>query len=142
MSKILQIALAWLLAVALPVQGYATQAMLLCGPAHHQSAAAVHDHASHGHDGASENLTESLSSHGDAMDSLEASLVRHAEPVKSGHAGKCSACSSCCNAAAIATSVSPVEVIPQHGPVVAMIPTGTAVDTVGGLERPPRTFSA
>jgi len=141
MSKFLRIALAWLLAVALPVQGYAAQAMLLCGPAHHQSAA-VHDHASHDHAGASENLTDSGLPHGDATGPLNSSLDHHAKTVKSGHGGKCSACTSSCSTAAITTAVLAIEIIPQHLPVVSMIPTGNAVDTVGGLDRPPRSFIA
>jgi len=141
MSKFLQIALAWLLAVALPVQGYAAQAMLMCGPAHHQSAA-VHDHASHDREGAAEEMADSVTSYDDAMGSQDASLGSHAKTVKSGHASKCSACSSCCSAAAITTSILAVEVIPQHVPIVATIPAGNAVETLGGLERPPRPFVA
>jgi len=137
----MQIALAWLLAVALPVQGYAAQAMLMCGPAHHLSAA-VHDHASHAHSDASEDLADAVPSHGDATGSADASLDHHVKVVKSGHASKCSACSSCCSAAAITTSVVAVAVIPQHVPVVATTPVGNAVETVGGLERPPRPFLA
>jgi len=141
MRKFLQIALVWLLAVALPVQGYAAQAMLMCGPAHHQSAA-VHDHASHDHSDASEDLADAVPSLGDATGSTDASLDHHTKMVKSGHASKCSACSSCCSTAAITTSVLASEVIPQHVPAVATIPAGNAVETIGGLDRPPRPFLA
>lgn len=141
MSKLLQIVLAWLLAVALPVQGYAAPAMLICVPAHHQSTS-VHDHVSHDRVVGSANLAEYVSPHGDAMGATDASLVPHAKAAKSAHTGKCSACASCCNAAAITSSVLFVEVIPQHAPVVAMIPAGNAVDAIGGLERPPRPVTA
>jgi len=141
MSKLLQIVLAWLLAVALPVQGYAAPAMLICVPAHHQSTA-VHDHAPHDQDGGSANLAESVSPDGDAKGSPDASLVSHAKAVKPAHAGKCSACASCCNAAAITTSVFAVDIIPQHAPVVAMISACNAIDAIGGLERPPRHVMA
>jgi len=141
MSKFLQTVLAWLLAVALPIQGYAAPAMLICVPAHHQSTT-VHDHVAHDRDVGSANLAESVSPHGDANGSTDTSLVPHAKAVKSAHAGKCSACASCCNAAAVTSSVLAVEVIPQHGPVVAMIPACNAVDAIGGLERPPRTVTA
>nr|WP_316643035.1 hypothetical protein [uncultured Roseateles sp.] len=141
MSKFLQIALAWLLAVALPVQGYAAQAMLMCAPAHHQSAA-IHYHASHDHGDLAVDLAVSVPSHSDVKGSPDASLNHRAKMVKSGHATKCSACSSCCGAPAITASVHAVEVIPQHVPVVATIPVGNAVDTIGGLERPPRPFLA
>jgi len=58
--------------------------------------------------------------------------------VKTAGAGKCSACSSCCSAAAITNSVITIEVIPQHGPVVATTPTAHDRVLIGGLERPPR----
>jgi len=141
MSKLLQIVLAWLLAVALPVQGFAAPAMLICVPAHHQGTT-VHDHVSHERDVGAVHLAESVSPPGDAKGSTDASLVPHAKAVKSAHAGKCSACASCCNAAAITSSVFAVEVIPQHAPVVAVIPACNAVDAVGGLERPPRSVTA
>ena len=141
MSKFLQIALAWLLVVALPVQGYAAQAMLMCGPAHHQSAA-VHDHALHDHDDAPENLADSVPSHSDAMASPAASLDHHAKAGSAGHASKCSACSSCCGAAAATTAVFGVAVIPLHVPAAATISAGTTAETVGGLDRPPRATLA
>lgn len=141
MSKFLRIVLAWLLAVALPVQGYAAQAMLMCGPAHHESAA-IHDHASHDHGDLAKDLVISVPSHSDVKGSPDASFKHHAKMAKAGHATKCSACSSCCSAAAITASVHAVEVIPQHVPVVATIPVGNAVDTIGGLERPPRPLLA
>lgn len=143
MSKFLRIALAWLLAVALPIQGYAAQAMLLCGPAHHQSAVAS-DHASHDHGEASmHDDHRSMASHEDAEASaLDSAQDHHAKDFKSGHAGKCSACASCCSAAAIVTAISSVDLTPQHVPVVATIPAGHAHDALGGLDRPPRQFLA
>lgn len=117
MSKFWRIAFAWLLALALPIQGYAAQTLLLCGPAHHQTAVAgdqrSHDDATQGHqDGA--------------------------KPSKAGHAGKCSVCSSCCNAAAMASAVITIVVIPQVTPVVATIPAADDRLLLGGLDRPPR----
>lgn len=141
MSKFWQIALSWLLAVALPVQGYAAQAMLMCGPAHHQRAA-IHDHASHDHGDLAVDLAVFVPSHSDVKGSPDASLDHHAKMAKSGQTTKCSACSSCCSAAAITASVHALEVIPQHVPAVATIPVGNAVDLIGGLERPPRRFLA
>ena len=141
MSKLLRIALTWMLVVALPIQGYAAQAMLTCAPAHHQSAV-VDDQAHHDHDTASEDMAVSMSSHGDIMGSPNASFDHHAKTFKAGHASKCSACSSCCSAAAITTSVLALKVIPQHAPVVATIPAGNAVEAIGGLDRPPRPLLA
>ena len=129
MSKLLRIALAWLLAVALPLQGVAAQAMLTCGPAHHQ-VAATHEHATHDHGAATASADEGSHEH-------------HAKAFKAGPAGKCSACASCCGAAAMTTATFTIEVIPPlHAPVVATIPAGKALESVGGLDRPPRRFLA
>jgi hypothetical protein len=59
MPRLLRITFAWLLVLALPVQGVAAQAMLLCGPVHAVALAEpasawpvahdAHDHAAHGH---------------------------------------------------------------------------------------------
>ena len=123
----LRIALAWLLAVALPFQGVAAQAMLTCGPAHHQ-VAATHEHAMHEHGAAT--ADEHHEHHAKAV-------------VKSSPAGKCSACASCCGAAAMTTATFTIEVIPPlHAPVVATIPVGKAIESDGGLDRPPRRFLA
>lgn len=136
MSKLWRFALAWLLAVALPIQGYAAQAMLLCGPAHHQAAAA-HEPAAHDHGTAAlHEDPQSMADHGGVQEDAPAKTF------ESGHAGKCSACASCCSAAAIATAVVCVDVIPQHAPVVATIPAGHTHDALGGLDRPPRQILA
>ena len=137
MSNVLRIALAWLLAVALPLQGYAAQAMLLCGPAHHPSVA-IHDHAAHDHSAAASHDDAAIGS----LDQAGGSHEHHAKAINSGHAGKCSTCASCCSAAAMSTAVISVEVTPQHSPAVATIPMGNAVETIGGLDRPPRLLLA
>ena len=143
MSKFLRIALAWLLAVALPIQGYAAQAMTLCGPAHHQRAV-VQDRAANDHgDAAMHEHHVSVAGHDDTGSAApDGTQDRQAKTFKSGHAGKCSACASCCSAAALATAVLSVGVIPQHAPVVATIPAGHAHDSLGGLDRPPRQVHA
>lgn len=143
MSKFWRIALAWLLAVALPIQGYAAQAMMLCGPTHHQSAAvqvsASHDH---GVPAMHDEHRSAASHHGSAVTASDTDQSQQAKDLKSGHAGKCSACASCCSAAAIATAVLSVAVIPQNSPVVSTIPAGHAHESLGGLDRPPRQFLA
>lgn len=143
MSKFLRIALAWLLAVALPIQGYAAQAMMLCGPAHHQSAA-THEHGTRDHGNASMHEDHHSMAMQDeaAPPTADGAQDHQGKTFKSGHAGKCSACASCCSAAAIATAVVSVDVIPQHAPVVATIPVGHAHDSLGGLDRPPRNLLA
>ncbi|MBT9455406.1 MAG: hypothetical protein IV097_02175 [Burkholderiaceae bacterium] len=125
MSKFWRIALAWLLAVALPIQGYAATTMLLCGPAHHQSSAAQ-DHGMHAHGDAAMAHDDAVG-HGEAVDATDAA-----------QAGKCSVCSSCCNAAAIMASVvAPAVVSPDLPEVVPVLIAEERV-IIGGLERPPR----
>ncbi len=114
MSTLWRIALTWLLALALPVQGYAAQTMLLCGPAHHRSQASE-AHAAHGHDHADKASADA------------------------GHAGKCSQCAACCNAAALATPAVSVAVVPPDLPEVPTVVAAHDRVLVGGLDRPPRT---
>lgn len=133
MNKFWRIALAWLLAVALPIQGYAAQTLMLCGPAHHQRSV-MDGHAAHGHD-------HGAMAHADmahAETHADASDVDKTPPAKSSHAGKCSACSSCCNAAALTTTVLSFAVAPPDLPQVPTIELAYDRVMVGGLERPPR----
>lgn len=131
-SKLWRLMLAWLLAMALPLQGYAAHALMLCGPAHHQSplvttqATAAHEH------------------HGEHADHA----AHHAEPAQAddaeqaqpgGHAGACSVCASCCNAAALVTSLPVADFLPPAPVAVATVPVAHARVLTGGLERPPRT---
>lgn len=136
MSKFWRIALAWLLAVALPIQGYAAQTMLLCGPANHQSSV-TDDHAAHGHDHASM-VHGDASDHAHAAASSTAADADKSPSAKAGHAGKCSVCSSCCNAAAITTSVVSFAVAPLDLPEVPTVKVAHDRVMVGGLDRPPR----
>ncbi len=136
MSKFWRIAFAWLLAVALPIQGYAAQTMLLCGPANHHSslmddhAGQNHDHASMSHDDVT---AQAMTEMGAAAQDLDKASPTKAEPV-----GKCSQCSSCCNAAAITTSVVSFAVAPPDVPEVPTVKFAHDRVMVGGLDRPPR----
>jgi len=140
MSKFWRIAFAWMLALALPVQGYAAHAMVFCGPAHHGTAQA-HDHASHDHGDAgptAHNMAhDTAGAQADAGPSADGGLVK-VKSLKTAGAGKCSACSSCCSGAAITSSIIQIEVVPQHEPVVATLATAHDRVLIGGLERPPR----
>lgn len=127
MSKFWRIALAWLLAMALPMQGYAAQTMLLCGPAHHQiPTAAVQVMTGHDHAGMA---------HAEAEMSQPAD---QASPAATKHAGKCSLCASCCNAVALMAQVVSVAVAPPDLPEIATVATAHDRVLVGGLDRPPR----
>ena len=139
MSKFWRIAFAWLLALALPIQGVAAQTMLLCGPAHHQTVAAdasgAREHASFDH----HNDINDLAAHDQATDAGAAvASTDEAKPSKAAHAGKCSVCSSCCNAATMTSAVVTIDVIPQSMPAFATIPAANDRVLIGGLDRPPR----
>ncbi|MCH7343816.1 hypothetical protein LZ017_10535 [Pelomonas sp. CA6] len=145
MSRIWRLAFAWLLAIALPLQGYAAQAMTLCGPAHHAPAAApaakVLDHpAAVAHMVHTAHTAHATSDASQAAPSDEGSGADEQWP--SGHAGKCSVCASCCNAAALAVAAPVVPVVPPQPVDVATIPQAQERMWVGGLERPPRALLA
>lgn len=150
MSKFWRIVLAWWLAVALPIQGYAAQTLLLCGPAsqagqggsvamapadmaHEHPAALSADEHAHAHDDAAFQAHEG----GDAgQDPDVAAPHEHGK-----HAGKCSVSASCCSAVAL---VSSIVTIPVVHPDLLDVPTVKLIRdrvAVGGLERPPRSPS-
>lgn len=139
MSKFLRMVLTWMLAVALPLQGYAVHAMAACGPAHHRPAAAVTEMAgmpSHHHDGAA------AEHHATATDQAEAADDQAASDGKSAQASKCSVCASCCNAAAIAVATFNLDLVPVMPVIVATVPVVHDRMLPGGLERPPRLLLA
>lgn len=137
MHGLLRIVLTWLLALALPVQGYAAQAMLFCGPMHDRpaaaSSAAGHDHGAHAHGSASLHHDEQAAEPGDgpaqALDGESAGKVSQA---------KCSVCASCCSMAAIASGhVAPDALRLSFDYALAPFEPH-AGRTAGGLDRPPK----
>ncbi|MBV8037130.1 hypothetical protein [Roseateles sp.] len=138
MSRFWRIALTWLLAVALPIQGYAAQTMLLCGPAGHQGGV-MEERAAHGHDHA-------RMIGGEAHVMGDAGVAVHdadeAQPAHAKHAGKCSLCSACCNAVAIMASAVSIAVAPPDLPEVPTVQVARDRVMVGGLDRPPRSSRA
>ena len=143
---------AWLLMLAVPLQGYAASTMLFCGPAHHTASSrmppsaavlntkkssakhdrsvAHHDHASHAHEQGKSSPVQVTA----------ASPQDHASTQVAGKhlTGKCSMCAFCCGGAAIVSTVN----LPPPEPasmVVEPLPQPLIVGvTVHGLERPPR----
>lgn len=140
--RLLRVVLAWLLAVALPLQGYAVHAMSACGPAHTSMIGARAAAPSHHHDGAAQGL--------EAEEHDHAAMVHHGATAAPdaqtedphGTAGKCAACASCCHAVAITTSVLQTDVVRLVPVYVATVPTAHARVLTGGLERPPRAALA
>lgn len=119
-----------LLALALPVQGFAAAQMMPCGPAHES----MHDARMHAHEPAHDHGDQvALHAHADAAAQDPSSpLAQHS----------CSACAACCVGMALPSS-APVLAAPAES---AMRDTaGGAAEPVfltSGLERPPRPVLA
>ena len=151
MSLLTKTLCAWLLLLAVPLQGYAASTMLFCGPSHHNSAsrmspsaaglntksplkhdhgAAKHDHASHVH-----GQGKSTSDHATAVSPQQLASTQVADKHLP---GKCSMCASCCGGAAMIStftlpSLEPVSSVVEPLPLPLLV--GIAAP---GLERPPR----
>jgi hypothetical protein len=119
MSRALRIALLWLVALALPVQGVAASTMMFCGPAHESSAA--HDHASH-HD---------HSAH-DAASASDDGAAGEPDTMS------CSVCASCCTAATLPSPIVAQGPPPGHAVYQAELGSAAATFLTSGLDRPPR----
>jgi hypothetical protein len=150
MKTLARIVLAWLVVVALPVQGYAAAAMLSCGPGHGRMAGAVEAgpaHAWHGaHGTAAPEATGHAAAHGATASGAtapeasnpDASARDASAALAAAGAFKCSACAACCVATALPASPVVVaalrpaaEAIPER-----LQPSGDFV--VERLEHPPR----
>lgn len=123
MSRFWRIVFAWILVLALPLQGYAAQAKLFCGPTHHGVTAPVtHQHV---------DVDVDHAAHADTD-------LAKAEPATTAGAGKCSACASCCSVVAITGAVVQMPAITPQSPIVATVPQANDGALIAGLERPPR----
>jgi hypothetical protein len=134
MNRFLRALTIWIVALAMPLQGYAAAAMIACGPMHSQMASSLdhpasHDdhvavgHSHHSMDGAS----------GEANGHDPSSLAKFMK-------FKCSACASCCTASAAPSPVVPFSGVMQaHAEAIPFF--GSSEDTIvpDRLERPPRT---
>ena len=139
----MRIALMWLLALAVPVQGFAAASMLSCGPGHHGSAA-VHSHDGHPHshdhavaEGAHDHPAVAEASSGFSNDSPSGDHAESADLDKWSK-GTCSACASCCTAAALPSTVISFGVSASHDTFFAVVPGNVGAFLTDGPERPPR----
>ncbi len=135
MSTFWRIALAWMLALALPLQGHAAQRTLACATTHLpatvravaglQPAAAVptHHHALH-----------VQATQGGA----QGQPASHAWG-PSTHADSCSACASCCHAAALPPSILQLASLHPELPETPFEQRVLPRVWPDGLERPPRS---
>lgn len=144
MLRVLRITLMWLVALAVPVQGYAAVTMLGCGPGHHDSAvsqspvaiAGGNDVAVSPHSHESHAVLAGQRLHDDAAE------PDHAHALKShGKAGKgpCTPCASCCVVAALPATTLVFQAIPLLDFFVPLAPRGMVSFLTEGPERPPRS---
>jgi hypothetical protein len=154
MSRILRIALLWLLAVALPAQGIAAATMSHCGP-DHRGAVPTGVHAGHSHD---HGATLAMRSHQHQHDQGTPVHAHGGDDVTGATTGdhqaakaftlqkvskaSCSACASCCAGAALPSAIATFEASPAHDGVVAWLPRAVPAFFTDGPDRPPRTVLA
>lgn len=134
----------WLLAVAVPAQGFAAASMFNCGPGHH-GAAQMHSHddesggarTAHEHDGAAP-----LHSHAGelAVSAADGGHGAEAPAAQKIAKGSCSACASCCTGVALPASVVTFDATPVHEFVVPLAPSSIPAFLTDGPERPPRSI--
>lgn len=139
MSSWLRITLTWLLALALPLQGNAAQAMLLCGPNH--AGPMVRSVMDHRGDHVTESSAGTLADDDDARTSLASQA---GDGPAAGHAtqGKCSACASCCSVCALTSALLVFEALPMPALYAPERETPRLRNLPTGLERPPRSLFA
>jgi hypothetical protein len=150
MGLLVRTLLIWLLVLAVPAQGAAAATMAYCSPNHHGGGVAAtarveahservqHDHrASHGqYGGHHDAVTPSVDAAAATADVSAPSKFVQSD------SHKCTACASCCSAAAVLSTVLDVPA-PALAPTIfiAVVPTVDAF-VPDGPERPPRAFLA
>lgn len=129
MTTVLRYLVCCLLAIAFPIQGYASACMLFCAPGGHgaQSAGAQ---------------AQNNNGHGDVVTAAKISvdMADHSscEGMDKQASGKCSACASCCHAAAITVTILvPIAQVARSALIESAMVCATGYITEG-LERPPR----
>lgn len=134
-STFWRLMLALLLAVALPLQGYAAHGLRHCAPVP-PTTLGLEAHAHHA-------PASEATPHEHAGQPVEvAGPDGHADHGKTHGTGKCSACASCCSGLALIPSL-PLLDLPAQGPLaVATVPQSPEGLRMGGLDRPPQSLLA
>ena len=168
----LRFVLVCLLALALPVQGFAAATMLFCvGGSHHRGTAQVgnplimggdhdvgtsHEHPAgtpaHAHVG--NHSSDAASPHDDSAQTSASSeagqtlqLASTVGSKSNGKSvvkvdGKCSACSACCASVALPSALMVFQPVKADSPLVAIVTSAALGFLTDGQDRPPRTFLA
>ena len=144
MLRVLRITLMWLVAFAVPVQGYAAATMFGCGPGHHDTAG-VQSEADH-HDAAvpqhlHEEHAEFASGHphDDSAEPNHALILKAHGTSSKVVKGPCTPCASCCVVAALPATLLVFQPIPLVDFFTLLAPRGPALFLTEGPERPPRS---
>lgn len=138
MARVVRIALMWLIALAVPLQGFAATSMLFCAPAH--EAAAHHEHPGHDH------VQHGHAHHAAAPDAHASAGMNHddagAQSADKSSATKCSVCASCCSA--VTMPAEPMTYTPSWGHAVfrPVATSSAAIFLTGGQDRPPQHLLA
>ncbi len=142
MPRAVHVVIAFILALAIPLQGIAAATMAACAsePAtdshaiaaqvgHEAMAEAGEHHAMHRH-------VHTSSRRGpDTASPSHAGLARLAK-------AKCSVCASCCAGAAMPSTLVVFDSVVLRESFAQAVPTGTPAFLTAGLERPPRNLLA
>lgn len=139
-----------MLALAIPLQGFAAATMLSCGPEHHRMMAAkmagdaaVHHHAAQGHAAAAASFADEAAAPAHLVTAVAAAADAPAlEDLHQLANFKCSACAACGVTTALPSSSVAFEPLEQTA-VFVLPPTAAGPPFLtGGLERPPRLLLA
>lgn len=148
MLRVLRITLIWLVALAVPVQGFAAVAMFGCGPGHHSTTGApapgvamdklAGDLPQHSHAGHSDLHADH--DHAGAADADHAQVLKaHGTSGKAGESA-CSPCASCCVVAALPATMVVFQPVPLVDLMMPFAPRGIGSFLTEGPERPPRSI--
>ena len=145
MLRALRVSLMWLIALAVPLQGYAAAAMFACGPGHHGGTGVSQVAPPHGHEMHADDHPEAAAAEWSDTDHHGGGASPdRSEPPEAQGAGhkvsktKCAPCASCCVVAALPAAVMRFEPVPLVDSFVPLAQIGASSFLADGLERPPR----
>ncbi|HWU97559.1 MAG TPA: hypothetical protein VN114_03525 [Oxalicibacterium sp.] len=134
MNRLVKTALLWLLALALPVQGWAAATQLSCAPVIHQvtQAGDIAMHASHHMTEGEGHSMQAEDAHSHA--STNSPVSRHVDM-------KCSACAACNVGMTALPSVHDWPLLPVGSIPAVAAPAATFLAYIpDGIKRPPRSI--
>ena len=145
MNSILRSLIVWLVLLAVPFQGFASAAMLACGPGHAMPVGVAMPDAADGHDTVHAAAMDT-SGHDHASMAHGGTDQQDAPGDGNGHSGNshaCSACSACSIGAAIAPALLPALAVHAPPRLTAPVADGHVPSVDLALpERPPRPLPA